>query len=122
MPFQPGNTEFKKAHMKAEKALKATLKKGGLTECGAYIRMCEIWEGVIEKAISGHIPAAALVIERLDGKPKQQIDANVNVNHAFEQVLIEGRARIADTQQAIQHADPDTLPITIDQSVSTKSE
>jgi len=134
--FQPGNEEYKKRHLNAEKALRTALKRGGLTKCGAFIKLAELWEGQIEKAIAGSTAAAALVIERLDGKPKQQIDANVNVNHAFEQVLIEGRARIADshariadtheliadTHQALENQDPDTLPVTIDQSVSTKSE
>ena len=113
MTFQKGNQEFRKAHLKAEKALKAQLKKGGLTECGAYVKMMDIWSAVIDRACEGYVPAAQLVIERLDGKPKQQIDANINVNHAFEQALIEGRSRVIE-QDAISHQPSDPVPSCID--------
>jgi len=102
--------------LKAEQALKSALKKGGLTECGAYRLLVEMWEAAFVKALDGNIEAMKLVIERLDGKPKQQIDANVNVNHAFEQVLIEGRARVADRQLSIEAQEAETIEHTVVQS------
>ena len=100
-------------YLKAERALKTALKRGGVTKCDAYKLLVEMWEAQIAKAIEGNTESAKLIIERLDGKPKQQIDANVNVNHAFEQVLIEGRARIADKEQAeaINHQPSESVPI-----------
>ena len=90
--------------LRAELALKTALKKGGETECGAYKKMIAIWEKQIEKAIEGSTESAKLIIERLDGKPKQQIDQNVSVNVAFEQVLMQGR------QRAIEQSPYQTLP------------
>ena len=114
--------------LKAEQALKSALKRGGLTECGAYVLLIDMWNAAIGKALEGNIEAMKLVIERLDGKPKQQIDANVNVNHAFDQVLIEGRARVADRIDAVEHAQAlehvaaDTIQHTVEQSVHNESE
>lgn len=80
--------------LKGEQALRLALKRGGITECGAYRKLVEMWDTTIEKAIEGNLEAFKLVLDRLDGKPKQQIEANVNVNHAFEQALIAGRQRV----------------------------
>lgn len=99
--------------LKAEKALKTALAKGGMTECGAYVALVEMWQAALAKALDGNVEAMKLVIERLDGKPKQQIDANVNVNHAFEQVLIEGRARVAERDVAIEHKIAESIEQTV---------
>lgn len=82
--------------LEAEKALRTALKKRGITKCGAYRAMMDIWNVQIEKALEGNTESAKLIIERLDGKPKQQVDQNVNVNVQFEQALIEGRQRVAE--------------------------
>jgi hypothetical protein len=91
-----------KPSLKAEQALKVALKRGGLTECGAYRLMVEAWDTCITKAVEGNLEAMKLLVERLDGKPKQQIDTNVNVNVQFEQILSAGRARaLSNTEQPL---------------------
>ena len=121
MAFEKGHKEWQKAHLKAEKALKAKLKQGGITECGAYRKMMDIWGAVIDRALEGYIPAAQLIVERLDGKPKQQIEANVNVNHAFEQALIAGRQRVL-SHNSVELPDnskeSEIIDVTVEQEVS----
>jgi len=50
-----------------------------------------IWEAQIDRALQGERDSAQLIIERLDGKPKQELDAQVNGNIVLEIV------RFADT-------------------------
>ena len=110
-----------KPTLKAEYALRKALKDGGLTECGAYKLMVQAWNECIQKALDGNMEALKLLVERLDGKPKQQIEANVNVNHAFEQALIAGRQRVLSHNSVESLESPkesEIIDVTVEQGVS----
>lgn len=112
-----------KPALKAEYALRKALKDGGLTECGAYKLMVQAWNECIQKALDGNMEALKLLVERLDGKPKQQIEANVNVNHAFEQALIAGRQRVLSHSSAVipdNSKESEIIDVTVEHEVSDK--
>ena len=58
-------------------------------------RLREIARAMIDKAISGDVPAANFIADRLDGKPAQAIvggddgDNPVNVLHRIENVIVD---------------------------------
>lgn len=116
--FQPGNQLARKKvpKLKCEQALKSALKRGGITECGAYRMLLEAWNAQIQKALEGNTESMKLIVERLDGKPKQTIDQNVNVNVEFEQALMAGRQRaLEQSSNKLTYTDE---PLTIEHTDS----
>lgn len=58
--------------------------------------LVEIWDAQIEKAVSGDPQSANMIIDRLDGKPKQQTEVSGTLEHeVYELSETERSARIA---------------------------
>lgn len=76
MPPAPiGNTYSSKNN----RLLTDTLRRVALSGDGEKVRA--VCEQVFEKAVAGDLTAAAFIFDRLEGKPLQTIEANLNMNH-----------------------------------------
>lgn len=68
-----GNQNATRAKL-ARAALDKALEKRSPTD--RYFSLIQIWEKLIEDAIDGDKQAAAMIIDRLDGKPAQSVEVS----------------------------------------------
>lgn len=76
MAAPTGNQNATRAKL-ARAALEKALDKRSPTD--RYFAIVQIWEKLIEDAIEGDKQAAAMIIDRLDGKPSQSVDVEANI-------------------------------------------
>jgi len=59
-----------------------------------YQTLVEIWDKQIVNALNGDIAAATMIVDRLDGKPSQAIDADINIVGNLASLIEAARKRI----------------------------
>jgi len=59
-----------------------------------YQTLVEIWDKQIVNALNGDIAAATMIVDRLDGKPSQGIDADINIVGNLASLIEAARKRI----------------------------
>lgn len=80
----PNGNKFAANALEAKKALERALSiRSGDVEPTQTIErfrvLVDIWDKQIAAALAGELDSAKFIVERLDGKPTQPIDANVNL-------------------------------------------
>lgn len=76
MPAPTGNQNATRAKI-ARTALEKAMEKRSPTD--RFFTLIQIWDKLIEDAIDGDKQAAAMIIDRLDGKPSQSVDIEANI-------------------------------------------
>ena len=77
MPFQPGKSGNPSGSQGGWGQFRATLDRAIAQDDAKRLRQCA--ETLLDLAASGDLQAIAMIADRLDGKPKQTMDAEVNL-------------------------------------------
>ena len=77
MPFQPGKSGNPSGSQGGWGQFRATLDRAIAQDDAKRLRQCA--ETLLDLAAAGDLQAIAMIADRLDGKPKQTMDAEVNL-------------------------------------------
>lgn len=95
-----GNKNATKGAIARNALLKAIERRSTGTESelpDKFSALVAIWDAQIEKAIAGDTPAATMIVDRLDGKPKQAIVGGEEDDNPIRITRIELVAMNADS-------------------------
>lgn len=96
MPFEPGVASNPTG--KNGKQFKAALLLAVKRADGDKTKLAQIAEALVEKAVSGDVPAINAVADRLDGKATQPIGGDDDapaIRHRIERVIVDPKDRDA---------------------------
>jgi protein-disulfide isomerase len=80
MAFAKGNKHGEKSRVIEQALRRAVAQDDG-------VRLRRMVEAVLDKAAEGELAHIAWLADRLDGKPKQQIEQTIDANIAFDETI-----------------------------------
>lgn len=106
MPFKPGQSGNPDGRRKEQK-FSAALHRAIVQDNGERLRKAA--EKLLDLAAEGEAWAIGMLADRLDGKPAQETESNVNVTASVEHVAVQEIARaFGDLRAALAHGDGQT--------------